>query len=70
MPYASVEELPRSQVARYGERARRAFLHAVNSALYRGLPEDRAFRIAHTAAKRADRKAKAKAIRLKRRRRS
>jgi cation transport regulator len=54
MPYQSVADLPAAQVKGYSPKQKRAFLEAFNSAVYeQKLPEDRAFAIAHTAAKRA-----------------
>ena len=53
MPYRSVADLPAAQVRRYTATQKRAFLHAFNSSLQRGLPENHAFAIAHAAAQRA-----------------
>ena len=55
MPYQSIDELPSAVRNRYDEKGQRAFLSAFNRAVYdEGLPEERAFAIAHAAAKRAD----------------
>lgn len=55
MPYESTKDLPEAQTKKYSGNQKRAFMHAFNSQLERGLPESRAFATAHTAAKRAHR---------------
>ena len=55
MPYRHISDLPKSQVDQYSDHQREAFLKAFNSAYEEyGGDESRAFRVAHAAAKRAD----------------
>ncbi|WP_104990591.1 ChaB family protein [Deinococcus sp. NW-56] len=57
MPYRSMDELPEAQVDQYTEHQREAFLEAFNNALDEyGGDEDRAFAVAHSAAKKAGEK--------------
>ncbi len=55
MPYESISDLPEEQVDQYSEHGKRAFLKAFNSALetYDG-DEGKAFAVAHSAARNAD----------------
>ena len=57
MPYHSVADLPRAQVAHYSAHQKKAFLEAFNHAFeeYAG-DEGRAFAVAHHAAKQAGEK--------------
>lgn len=52
MPYKSVSELPSAQTRKYNAHQKRAFMHAFNDA-YAKYGEERAFKIAHTAAQHA-----------------
>lgn len=56
MPYNSVSDLPEEQVDQYSDHGKKAFLEAFNSAFdtYDG-DESKAFAVAHSAAKNADR---------------
>jgi len=57
MPYRSISDLPKSQVDQYSDHQKEAFRKAFNSAYEEyGGDESRAFRVAHSAAKRADKK--------------
>ncbi|WP_027481142.1 ChaB family protein [Deinococcus pimensis] len=57
MPYERTQDLPRSQVDRYDEHQKEAFLAAFNNALREyGGDEHRAFAVAHAAAKKAGEK--------------
>ena len=57
MPYRSISDLPKSQVDRYSDHQKEAFLKAFNNAYAEyGGDESRAFRVAHAAAKRIDKK--------------
>ena len=57
MPYKSVAELPKAQVAQYDHHQKEAFLKAFNNAYEEyGHDESRAFAVAHHAAKFAVRK--------------
>lgn len=59
MPYKTVADLPADQVRGLSDKQKRAFLHAFNSAVYeQRLPEENAFKIAHTAARKAGTKKK------------
>lgn len=53
MPYSSTSELPAQVKSAYGERGQRAFVSAFNSCAADSDDEERCFRIAHAAAKRA-----------------
>jgi cation transport regulator len=54
MPYKSLTELPKDQVAQYDHHQKEAFLKAFNNAYEEyGHDESRAFAVAHQAAKRA-----------------
>ena len=57
MPYHSIADLPKAQVAHYSTHQKRAFLEAFNHAFqeYAG-DEGRAFAVAHHAAKQAGEK--------------
>ena len=57
MPYQKVSDLPKSQVDQYTPHQKKVFLEAFNNA-YKEYDQDesRAFAVAHTAAKRADKK--------------
>ncbi len=55
MPYNKISDLPSKQVDQYNHHQKEAFLKAYNSAYdqYHG-DEQRAFAVAHAAAKKAD----------------
>jgi cation transport regulator len=54
MPYKSVSDLPAAQVDQYSPHQKKAFLEAFNNAYEEyGGDENRAFAVAHSAAKKA-----------------
>lgn len=53
MPYDSIDELPEDQTDQYSKKQKKAFMKAFNSAVDDGKEEERAFKIAHGAAKKA-----------------
>lgn len=53
MQFKEISDLPRSQVAGYGEHQKRAFLEAFNAAEKEGNDEQQAFSVAHRAAEKA-----------------
>ncbi len=59
MPYQTVRDLPKTQVARYSAHQKKAFLEAFNHAFQEyGGDEGRAFAVAHHAAQQASKTAK------------
>ena len=57
MAYKKISDLPQAQVDQYDRHQKKAFLEAFNSAYEQyGHDEQKAFAVAHTAAKQAGRK--------------